>query len=251
MIEARHPEFIETGIVTVLVEPRLMPSPYFAARTIVRVSPDAFLTMAFAAAEAAMAAPDFKSESYRRLAAWEKARGTRPIRHAPLPPSLLFSETGIEVGGLLWGSVERSKSETVISVERAMTTTGIASDNEIAQSPMSALLLADLAKAVGHPWGMVVGDFHSHPLLAVSPREIAARQLFGPSETDLEGPSPPHCDMSLIMSVTWAKRLKQNTVGRPGSVFQRIDDFAFCLTGYSRTPDQPVADTALEIGVAA
>ena len=227
-----------------------MPSPKIAARTVVRVSNDAFLTMAFSAAEAGIVPPDLNSTSYKMLAAWEKERGKLPIRQAPTtPPSLIFSETGLETGGVLFGSVERGQAETVFSVERAMSTTCIASDEGIAQSAISPSLLADLAEAAGKPWGTVIGDYHSHPVMAASPRDIMEHQLYSPSELDLEGPLPPHCDVSLIVTVAWARRAKPKNLDQPGLVYKKVGEFAFYLTGYLRRRKWSVDDPMLEINM--
>lgn len=226
-----------------------MPSPKFTARTLVRVSNDAFLYMAMVAAEAGISAPDLNRESYKVLAAWEKERGTTPIRQAPILPSLVFSETGLETGGVLLGRVERSKSQTELFIERAMVVTAIRSDEGIATSGISPSLVADLAEAAGKPWGTVIGDFHSHPVLAASPREIENHELFAPSELDLEDDDPPHCEASVIVTVAWARQAKPKHVDRPNLVYRRVGDFAFYLTAYMRRRKWSIADPFLEIRV--
>lgn len=224
-----------------------MPSPKLAAHTVVRVSQDAFLSMCFASAEAGLVAPDFNTESYRRLGAWEKARGNLPIRRAPMPPSLVFSETGREVGGILFGDVKRSKNQTVISLEWAMTTTAISSDDEVAQSGTSSLLLADLAEAAGKPFGSVVASWHSHVFLAVSPGEVVGHELYAPSEMDLDGPAFPNSAVSLIVTVAWPDKAKSRPVEQSGLVCRRIGDFDFYLTGHLNYRSWSAADPKLEI----
>ena len=228
-----------------------MPSPKLAVRTVVRVSQDAFLSMCFSAAEAGLVAPDFNRQSYKLLAAWEKARGNLPIRQAPMPPSLVFSKTGREVGGVLFGDVKRSKNQTVISLEWAMTTTAISSDDEVAQSGASALLLADLAEAAGKPFGSVVACWHSHVFLTVSPREVAKHELYSPSELDLEGLALPNSAVSLIVTVAWPDKAKPRPINQPNLVCRKVGDFDFFLTAHRHGAMWLAADPTLEIVLAA
>lgn len=227
-----------------------MPSPKSAARLVVRVSNDAFLSMAFSAAEAAVVAPDFNCESYKLLAEWEKERGKLPIRRAPIPPSLIFSETGREVGGVLFGDIKRTTNQTTISVAWAMPVTAIASDEGLAQSGTSSLLLADLAEAAGRPFGSVVADFHSHPLLAISPKAIEQHQLYSPSDVDLRCPKYPNCCISLIITIAWAGKAKPKISNQPGLGHRRLGEFDFYLTVHSRSRTWSAADPTLEIRLA-
>ncbi|BBE72994.1 hypothetical protein [Oharaeibacter diazotrophicus] len=203
-----------------------------AARVRVSVSADAFHHMAMAAAEAAIAAPDLTRESYRLLEAWNKERGTTAIRRAKLPPSLVFSETGHETGGALFGQIERTAGVTEFHVGRAITTSAIRSDDGLVQSDISASLLADIAEAAGLP--TVVGDFHTHPAVDTSLREIEEQELYSPSEIDLAGENLPHCEFSLIVTVAWAGRSKRLGADRPNLARRRIGDFLFYMTAYAR-----------------
>jgi len=200
-----------------------------APRVRVSISSDAFHHMAMAAAESAIAPPDLTRESYRLLEAWNKERGTTPIRRAKLPPSLVFSETGHETGGALFGEIERLAGLTEFHVGRAITTSAIRSDDGLAQSDISTSLLADIADAAGLP--TVVGDWHSHPALDVSSREIEEQEIYAPSEIDLAGDNLPHREFSLIVTVAWAGRSKRPPPDRPNLVRRRIGDF---VTGYAR-----------------
>ncbi len=203
-----------------------------AARVRVSVSADAFHHMAMAAAEAAIVPPDLTRESYRLLEAWNKERGTTPIRRAKLPPSLVFSETGHETGGALFGQFERTDSLNQFHVGRAITTSAIRSDDGLAQSDISASLLADIAEAAGLP--TIVGDWHTHPAVDASLWEIEEQEIYGPSEIDLGGENLPHCEFSLIVTVAWAGRSKRIVADRPNLARYRIGDFLFFLTGYAR-----------------
>ena len=218
-------------------------------RIIVQISNDAFLMMAFSAAEAAIVTPEFQKASYKLLAAWEKERGATPIRKAEVPPTLVFSETGHEVGGVLFGRMTRERDGIHFSAERALTTSAIASDDGLAQSDISPSLLADLSEAAGEPWGTVIADWHAHPLLDALPRDIEAHQLYSPSELDLEGTKPPHCEVSVIITVAWAGRSKPKNSNSPGLVYRRIGDFAFYVTVFSRDDSCSVPGSTFEISV--
>lgn len=226
-----------------------MPSRKPAQRTLVRVSNDAFLTMAFAAAEAAIVPPAFNRQSYKILADWEKERGKLPVRQAPMLPSLVFSETGLEVGGFLFGHVEHERDRTVYSVERAMTTTGIASDEGIAHHDFSPSLLADLSESAGRPWGTVIADWHSHPVLAATPRDIVEHELYGPSAEDLDSSNYPHCDVSMIVTVAWARARMCKNVDQSGLIYQRVGDFSFYLTSHGRSKKWSSSDARSEISM--
>ena len=216
---------------------------------VVQISNDAFLTMAFSAAEAAIVAPEFKRESYKLLAEWEKERGTTPIRKAELPPTLIFSESGHEVGGVLFGQITRDRDCIHFSVERALTTSAIASDDGLAQSDISPSLLADLSESAGKPWGTVIADWHSHPVLDASPRDIEVHKLFAPSELDLEGTKPPHCDVSIIVAVAWAGRSKPKNSKSASYIYRSIGEFAFYMTAFSRGVSCSVPGSTFEISI--
>ena len=225
-----------------------MPSPKLAARTIVRVSNDAFLSMCFSAADAAIVAPDFNRESYRRLAAWDRERDKLPIREGPLPPSVLFSETGCECGGVGWGEIKRSKNQTVISLEWASTTLALMADDGLTQSGASSLLLDDLAVAAGKPFGTVVACFHTHPLLTASPRDVMEKELYAPSGTDINGPAYPNSAVSLVVSVAWPDKSKSKPADQPGLVCRWIGDFNFFVTAHlPGSRNWCATDPALEI----
>lgn len=228
-----------------------MPSSKSAGRTtIVCVSHEAFLAMCFATADAALIAPDFNKTSYALLAKWEKERGTTPIRKAPTPPpTLLFSETGHEIGGVAFGTAKHTRNQTVISVEWATTTISLCSDDSVQQSGASALLLTDLAEAARASFGLPLCSWHSHPQLSVSPREVASQQLYAPSEIDIEGPTYPNCLVALVITIAWPDKSKSRPADQSNLAVRRIGDFEFILTGHlpGRRWDQN--DPALEIRV--
>lgn len=229
-----------------------MPKPTRQARRAVTrvrvsVSPDAFYFMAMSAAEAAIVPPDLTRESFRVLNSWNKERGTLSVRQAPMLPSLVFSETGLETGGVLCGTAERSKEQTEYRIQRAMLSTAIQSDEGLAQSDISFSLFADLAEAAGKPWGTVIGDFHSHVVLDASARDIEDHELYAPSEIDLDGDNPPHCEFSMVITVAWAGRAKRKSLDRPNLVYRRMGDFLFVLTGFRRGAQWSASDPTLQI----
>lgn len=225
-----------------------MPSSKSAGCTIVRVSDEAFLTMCFSAAEAAVVSPDFNSASYRLLGAWMREKGDLPIRRVPTkPPSIIVSETGREVAGILTGSLKKTRNQTTISVESAMVITALCAEDSVLTSGTSALLLADLAEAARAP--MPVASFHSHPELAVSPREVVEHELYAPSKADLDGPSFPHSHVALIITVGWPDKSKSRPADQSNLLSRRIGDFQFMLTGHLPSRHWSASDPALELRI--
>ncbi len=208
-----------------------MPTSKSAGRTTVRVSERAFLVMCYSAAEAAVVSPDFNAASYRLLGAWMREKGDLPIRRAPTkPPSIIVSETGREVAGILTGFVKETRNQTTISVESAMVITALCAEDSVLTSGASALLLADLCEAARAP--LPVASFHSHPELCAAPREVVEQQLFAPSKADLDGPNFPHSHVALVITVAWPDKSRSRPADLPGLLCRRIGDFNFYLAGH-------------------
>ncbi|WP_428405976.1 hypothetical protein [Methylobacterium sp.] len=175
-------------------------------RFVVRVTHEAFIDMLMATAEAALVPPFMTPSSAQHLDAYLQARQADEEGSEIEPPCLTYSHTGLEVGGVLFGRRFRDKNETTLLMQRMVPVSAVNRTVDwIERSPMSAEVMAAIAKKARAPWKRL-GDFHSHPLLASSRKDIEQRRLFGPSWQDRLSMEQPGADgIGLIMSATFAK----------------------------------------------
>ena len=201
---------------------------------VVRVAVNAYFDMLYAAAESAVVPPDLTEDSLNTLTVWDRSRKGKRVHASPLPPTLVFSRTGLETTGILVGRDEVGEDRTVYSVERMFPVTALRTDSSVGHSCRSPELLNELATALGAPWE-VIGGFHSHPLMDVEVAEIEGEQRFGPSPGDLH--RPPffwgHA-MDLIVTITKVGDAKPTRPTRPGPCFQRrVGEFEFWIFAHA------------------
>jgi proteasome lid subunit RPN8/RPN11 len=212
-----------------------MPAPTKDRRPlVVRVSPSAFFDIIVGATEAAIVPPSFNERSLKLLTAWDRYRKNKSLRTGPLPPSLIFSDTGLEFTGVLLGTKSEDEFQIAYSVERAFAVTAIRTDDWVAQSDVSPTVVGELAKATGSGWS-VIGDVHSHPFMDADPEDITRRRLFFPSTMDWEGRMPGEYEIALVVTVAFARKRKlESPPDQPESLHQiRIGDFEFWLFAHT------------------
>lgn len=174
----------------------------------VRVTKDAVLDCLLATAEAAVVSPSLNEGSFDHLSAYLTRSPIRDGDGHHLPPSLTFSESGLETAGLLWGHELKEGGRRVVVVQRMTPLSAInRGDNFVEWSQMSIDVMAELAAAAKAPW-TPVGDFHSHPFLNVDTATIETDRLYRPTECDRNNRGPKNKSrLGLIMSI--AERRKK------------------------------------------
>lgn len=157
-------------------------------------------------------------------------------------PSLTLSQSGLEVAGVLYGHERRVGEGTTLLIERMVPISAVnRTSNWIERSPVSAEVMAVMAKAVHAPW-KPVGDFHSHPLMDATHRQIERRRLFGPSSQDRCAKGwLPKSRVGLIMSVAFAKRRPASGASFRGrTVYRtRVADLDVWLCAYRAGRQNP------------
>ena len=218
-------------------------------RTHVRVTREAFIDCLLATAEAAVVAPLMTTASFARLSLYF-SKPQPPINSdGPMvPPSLTFSNTGLEVGGYLWGQEIKNERNRVLLIQRMTPVSAVnRGDDFIERSAISGKVMSGLAKAAAAPWGLI-GDFHSHPLITVSKSDIEKHRLFGPSWQDRKADADnKKRSVSLIMSIS-KKQEKQSRQPRGKAISNahiQIADYDVWLTAFfarrsSQTTPAPV-----------
>lgn len=211
-------------------------------RAIVRVSRTAFVDMLLATAEAALVSPLLKARSFEHLDTYlDECRCYDGRGERPLPPSLIFSDTGLEVGGTLFGDVTGNTGKREILIERMVPeSAAIRCDGYIERSPISARTVADLAQAAGAPFGHALGDFHSHPLLDASISDIEAAGLYAPSPADVVGETGSTGQVGLIMAISFSERRRSRTRPDlpPSTKHVAIAGFEVWLSAYRLDPNR-------------
>lgn len=201
----------------------------------VRVNKSAFIDCLLATAEAAVVSPTLNADSFAHLSAYLSRSPIRLNGTHAVPPSLTFSETGLEVGGLLWGNRSRNGKTEIIEVQRMTPISAVnRGDGFIEWTPTSVDLMRRLAKSASAPWSLI-GDFHSHPLLEVPKSEIVRRRLFGPSRQDRVHKMEPYKrGLSLIMSISLRSHRERKVATTRGisNTFVEIDDFQIWMTAF-------------------
>ena len=199
---------------------------------LVRVSANAYLDMVVAATEPAIVAPEFTERSIALLTSWQRTRKNRSLKTGPLPPALVFSDSGLEFAGCLLGSKSESDDEVVFTVERAFPVTAIRADDWVEQSQLSPVLIGDLATALDT--GLrVIGDVHSHPYVYANPSEIVRRKYFAPSASDRKGLPFKGYEISIVVTVSFADKRRKRHVNQPGPHHQvRVGDFEVWTCAY-------------------
>lgn len=221
------------------------------ARAIVRVTHAAFLDMLLATAEAALVSPFLTARSFEHLATyWDEHRAWHGRGNPPLPPSLIFSETGLEVGGTLFGHVRRNGTLTEFVIERMVpTSAAIRGDDYIERSPVSVSTVANLARAGGAPFGRVLGDFHSHPLLAASIADIERERLYEASLSDLSDDSGG--EIGLVMTITFSEGNYRPTMAfprlPPSAAHVQVSDFDVWVAAYVARGTTMTSQLALDL----
>ena len=214
---------------------------------VVRVAVNALYDMLYATAEAAVVPPEMTADSLHRLTAWDRSRKGKRVHASPLPPSLVFSRTGLEATGILVGREDVDGEQTVFSVDRMFPVTAARTDNSVGHCCRSPELLDEMAAALDAPWE-VIGGFHSHPLIDVGLEEIERERGFTPSAGDLHRP-PIFWGhrMDLIVAVTKAGDAQPASQPQPGPCFQkRVGEFEFWVFAHAGAS----ATVVLEIGTA-
>lgn len=210
-------------------------------RVVVRVRPSAFYAMLFAAVESAVVAPEMSAASLNFLTAWDRSRKGKRVHASPLPPSLIFSQTGLETAGVLAGRQEMEGENTVYVVEHMYSVSACRSDGWVGHSCRSPELLDELAAAMDAPWE-VIGGFHSHSLMDAEVGEIERERRFMPSACDWERRLLfwGH-EIDLIVSVTKAGAATPAPLPQPGPLAQfRIGEFEFWVVAYKGNKDAVV-----------
>ncbi len=204
-------------------------------RLVVRVTHEAFVDMLMATAEAALVPPLMTPTSAHHLSAYLQAREANEEGPEMEPPCLTYSYTGLEVGGVMFGRRFRDKNETTLLMQRMVPVSAVNRTADwIERSPMSAQVMAAIAKKARAPWKRL-GDFHSHPLLASSRKDIEQLRLYGPSYSDRLSMDQPGADgIGLIMSATFAKgRTTDWSASRARTTYRtRIADLDVWLCAY-------------------
>ncbi|BBE72995.1 hypothetical protein [Oharaeibacter diazotrophicus] len=203
-------------------------------RLAVRVSRSALFDMVFAAIDAVVAPPEFLDDSLARFTVWDRARKRKRVVDSPLPPSLIFSRTGLETTGILVGSAVEGADHVAISVDRMYPVLAQRTDDSVAHSGRSPELLSDLTWAFAVPWA-IVGGFHSHALANSSIANIEGHGLFRPSPGDLHGgPIFIGNRVGLIATVTRVGAQSPIPAVRPCAWTQfRVADFEIWICAYS------------------
>ncbi len=203
-------------------------------RLAVRVSRSALFDMVFAAVEAVVVPPEFFVDSLAQLTVWDRARERKRVVDSPLPPSLIFSRTGLETTGILVGNAVEGADHVLISVDRMYPVLAQRTDDSVAHSGRSPELLSDLAWAFAVPWA-VVGGFHSHALAGSSIGDIEARGFFRPSPADLHGgPIFIGNRVGLIATVTRVDSQLPTPALRPSMWTQfRVAEFEIWICAYA------------------
>ncbi|MCR6501534.1 hypothetical protein MUO32_21075 [Shinella sp. CPCC 101442] len=213
----------------------MKPSTKDRRPVLVRVSPSAFFDLIVAATESAMIAPEFNDDSFKILSEWQNERQNRSLRTGPLPGCLVFSDTGLEFAGCLLGTTTENEAQVIYSVERAVPVTALRSDDWVAQSELSPLLIDDLAAAANTGW-QVIADVHSHPFIDTKPAEVHERRYYAPSPTDKTPLPYPGFHFSLIVTVSMGGRKKIGHCNSPGPLHQsRVGDFEIWLYAHLRS----------------
>ncbi|WP_232631418.1 hypothetical protein [Methylobacterium sp. Leaf118] len=207
---------------------------------VVRVSHEAFLDMLMASAEAALVPPLMSDWGLGHLNAFLQRQQTGGANE-PLP-SLTLSQSGLEVAGVLCGHERRSEEGTALLIERMVPISAVnRTSHWIERSPISAEVMAVMAKAVHAPW-KPMGDFHSHPLVDATHKQIEQRRLFGPSSQDRCAKGwLPKSRVGLIMSVAFAKRRPASGTSLRGRTLYRtrVADLDVWLCAYRAERHQP------------
>ncbi|MCR6501535.1 hypothetical protein MUO32_21080 [Shinella sp. CPCC 101442] len=205
-------------------------------RASVRLRHTALIDMVLATIESAAVPPTLLKDSLNRLTAWDKSRRRKRVRDSPLPPSLIFSETGLETAGLLFGRSTKRRDQVRLSIERMFSVTSQRTDTSVGHSGLSAELMADWAWALNAPWRLL-GGFHSHPLLGTPLDDIEEMALYKPSQSDLlGGPFFIGNSVGLIVAVAEAGEQLPRQCMRPSNVVHfRVGQFDLWISAYSKT----------------
>lgn len=204
-------------------------------RVVVRVAAAAFFDMIYATAESAVVPPEMTDESLRRLTAWDISRKRRKVFNSPLPPSLVFSKSSLEVAGIVAGREEVEADRIVFAVDRVFPVSMWRTDESVGHDCRSPELLDEFAAALDLPFE-VIGGFHSHPLVDLEIAEIEREQRFLPSPGDLH--RPPFFwghTIDLIVSVTKAGTGTPTPPPSPGPLAQfRVAEFEFWMVAHTK-----------------
>lgn len=204
----------------------------------VHVNRQAFLDMTLVSLESAVVPPTLVGDSLLRFANWNKRHRNKSISAKHLPPTLIFSSTGLEVAGLIFGETSDERDHVDFIVHRVFPVTAQRSDRSVGHCEASAELLTNWVWALGESW-VLIGGFHSHPLLESDVAEIETHQLYGPSFEDLYGRSPfPANNFGLIVAIarTGQRTPSQSSLSAATVQFS-AGSYEVWISAYSKTFD--------------
>lgn len=184
---------------------------------VVSVGRTALSQMLMATIEAIVVPPLMTEESERKLHDLERVRRRRPEVFQRMPMSLLSSQSGLPVAGLLLGTEAEGDTGVTLKVEEMVGRSANRSDTAIWTHPSSPTVIAGVAEVAGV--GMeVVGNFRSRPLLDYTADEIEFSRLYQWQRSPDTAPEFLGDRVSIALTITRHTPRKRQESRHPASV---------------------------------
>ena len=167
----------------------------------VHVRRRAVIDMLMTTIEAVVIPPLLRAQSEDKFAAFARLQRRQPEVFCTPPLSLVFSNTGLPVAGILFGDEIQDAGSVTFIVERMFASSANRHDFGIWPNPYSPTVMAEVANAAGLG-SNVIGDFRSRPLLEQTPGEIEVSRGYRWSREKDTAPEFEGDRVSLVTTIT-------------------------------------------------